>query len=115
MHPPNKNKMAEQTEETRLNWTLKTLYLYLGNAVMCIPKRYQQQVYQDMAHKLMEWNDMSCSELRKVFAEYDIEFEKICIHCNEDVPDWSEYDDCDPVCDACKKEYGDESESEEEK
>lgn len=106
--------MAEQTEETKLNWTLKTLYLYLGNAVMCIPKRYQLQVYQDMAHKLMEWNDMPCSELRKVFAEYDIEFEKICIHCNEDVPDWSEYDDCDPVCDACKKEYGDESESESE-
>lgn len=93
-----------ESEETQLNWSLKDLYLYLGHAIMCIPDCYQQQVYQGMANKLIEWNNTSRSELRKVFNEYDIEFEEVCIHCNESMPDWNAEEDDEPECDQCKSE-----------
>ena len=71
---------------------------------MCIPDRYKQQVYEGMAYKLMEWNHTPRSELRKVFAEYDIEFEELCIHCNEPMPDWDVEADGEPECEVCKSE-----------
>jgi hypothetical protein len=97
--------MASEQSEQRLNWSLKDLYLYLGRAVMCLSLKDQQRVYQGMAHILMEWRDTPRSELRKVFKEYDIDFKETCIHCNEPMPHWNEYEyEGEPICDACKEE-----------
>jgi hypothetical protein len=96
----------ESIEETRLNWTLYDLFLFLSNAVMCIPDKYQQQVFNDMAYKLIEWCDTPRSELRTVFDKFSMEFEELCIHCNEEMSGWRQEneDEPDPVCDACKAE-----------
>ena len=84
--------------------SIKDLYLYLGRAVMCIPERYQEEVYKGMAAILMEWTDTPRSELRKVFKHHDIKFEEMCIHCNEPMPDWDAEEDGEPACEACKAE-----------
>ncbi len=109
--------MASEQAEERLHWTLKDLYLYLGRAVACLSSKDKQRVYDGMASILMEWNDTPRSELRKTFKEYDIDFEETCIHCNESMPHWNEYEyEGEPICDACRvdteKDSGDEAETE---
>jgi hypothetical protein len=64
---------------------LRTLFLYLSNAVMCIPEEYQVRVFRDMAFKLHEWNDVPISVLRETLKEFDIEFNDMCSYCGEDI------------------------------
>lgn len=95
--------MAE-SESTKLNWSLDDLFLYLLHATICISDKAKQEVYNGMAKKLIEWNHTSPSELRKTFQKYDIEFEELCIHCNEPMPDWDVEADGEPECNECKSE-----------
>lgn len=66
---------------------LRTLFLYLSNAVMCIPEEYQLRVFRDMAFKLHEWNDVPISVLRETLKEFGIEFNDTCDYCGEDMVD----------------------------
>jgi hypothetical protein len=93
-------------EEYRKLFTLDDLFLYLSNAVMCIPDKHQQQVFNDMAYKLIEWSDTPRPVLRKLLDTYGYEFEELCIHCKEEMPGWfqEDEDEPDPVCDQCKKD-----------
>jgi hypothetical protein len=96
----------DQPEETKLIWSLYDLFLYLSNAVICLPNKYQNHVFNSMAYKLIEWNDTPRSELRTVFDTFGIEFDERCIDCNEEMSDWHQEDEeePDPVCDTCKSE-----------
>ncbi len=98
------------TEEERKLFTLDDLFLYLSNAVMCIPEQHQQTVFNDMAYKLIEWSDVPRSTLRKLLDQYGYEFEELCIYCNEEMPDWvqEDEDEPDPICDQCKAERAEE-------
>jgi hypothetical protein len=98
-------------------FTLDDLFLYLGNAVMCIPEQHQQTVFNDMAYKLIEWSDVPRSTLRKLLDKYGYEFEELCIHCNEDMSGWvqEDEDEPDPVCDQCKAEQAEEAEKKKKK
>ena len=86
----------------QITMSLEHYFLYLMHAVMCIPERYQNQVFNDMAHKLMEWNNTPIADLRKVFHILDLPFEELCTHCNEPLPDWEGEDDEDAVCEQCQ-------------
>ena len=95
----------EPTEE-RLLFTLDDMFLYLSNAVICIPEKHQQTVFNDMAYKLIEWADVPRPTLRELLDKYGYEFEELCIHCNEEMSGWTqEYnDEPEPICEACKAE-----------
>lgn len=66
---------------------LRSLFLYVANAVMCIPDEYQVRVFRDMAYKLHEWNNTPISELRTVLQEFDIQFNDTCSYCGEEMVD----------------------------
>lgn len=96
----------ESNGDERLTFRLYDLFLYLSSAVICIPRKYQHEVFMGMAHKLEEWNNTSRSDLRLVFEELGIDFDESCIHCNEPLPDW-DWDEAEEgeetVCEACKQ------------
>jgi hypothetical protein len=52
---------------TTLNLSIYQLYLYLANATLCVPETYRDQIFQDMAYKLLEWDGVPIQELRDVF------------------------------------------------
>ena len=83
-----------------LNFSLYSFFLYLANATMCIDEEAKDQVWNDMAYKLIEWNDVSRDELRAVFREFGATFEELCYSCNEKLAE-KEYEG-NPLCDACK-------------
>ncbi len=89
-------------DSPQITMTLEDYFLYLMHAVMCIPQRYQTQVFNDMARKLMEWNNTPISELRAVFRKMDIHFEELCNECNESLPDWEGEDNEDAICETCQ-------------
>jgi hypothetical protein len=92
----------EQQEKTKLNWSIYDMCLYLSSAVVCIPEKYKQQVFNNMAYRLMEWNDTPRSEFRDVFDKFGIDFEEYCIHCNEEMPNWfPEEEGEEPECKEC--------------
>lgn len=86
---------------SKLDFDLYTMFLYLANATMCINETSKNQVWNDMAYKLMEWNNISRCELRQVFNKFDMEFKELCSECNEELNDY-DGDDEEPKCDNCK-------------
>ena len=84
---------------SKLVWNLDTLFLYLSHSTMCIGEEHKKQVFNDMAYKLIEWNNTSRCELRAVFRKLGCEFEELCANCNEPL------ESCDDVeetlCDEC--------------
>jgi hypothetical protein len=75
------------------------MFLYLANATLRIPDDLKNRVFQDMAYKLMEWDDVKRDEIRKVLRQFDIKLDEICEDCNEPLP---EHDDQgDARCDKC--------------
>lgn len=84
---------------SKLDWDLNTLFLFLSHSTMCIGEEHKNQVFNDMAYKLIEWNNTSRCELREVFRKLGCEFEEHCVNCNE------ELDSCDdveaPLCNDC--------------
>ena len=86
--------------EKSLNLSLYSFFLYLANATMCIDDEAKDQVWNDMAYKLIEWNDVSRDELRLVFYEFGAPFEELCHACNHKLPE-GEYEG-NPLCDMCK-------------
>ena len=66
---------------------LRTLFMYVANATMCIPEVYQVRVFRDMAFKLHEWNDIPISVLRDTLKEFGIDFNDTCAYCGEDMVD----------------------------
>lgn len=79
---------------------LDTLFLYLSNAVITLNTKNANQVFQNMAYKLIEWDDIPRSELRRVFNTHGLIFEELCACCNEPLPDY-EGDEEEPRCEAC--------------
>ena len=88
------------THEESLHLSLYTFFLYLANATMCIDEEAKDKVWNDMAYKLIEWNDVSRDELRAVFREFGATFEELCHGCNEPLP--SEEYEGNPLCAECK-------------
>ena len=75
---------------TTLNISIYELFLYLANATMRIPDDLKHIVFQDMASKLIEWDNVERDEVRKVLLEFDIKLDEICESCNEPLPDHHE-------------------------
>jgi hypothetical protein len=91
---------------TSLIWELDTLFLYLSNATMCIPGRFQKQVFQDMAYKLMEWEGVTRTALRPVMVKYGFPLEELCSNCNEVInaeEGAEEITEEDPRCSNCQE------------
>jgi hypothetical protein len=84
-----------------LHWDLKTLFLFLANSTMCINDEAANRVWNDMAYKLMEWNNTSRCELRAVFNKFDMQFQELCSSCNDEMLDY-EGDEEEPKCESCK-------------
>jgi hypothetical protein len=84
-----------------LHLSLYSFFLYLANATMCIDEEAKDTVWNDMAYKLIEWNDVSRDELRAVFRAFGAKYEELCAGCNEPLPDGEEYEG-NPLCAACK-------------
>jgi hypothetical protein len=76
---------------------LRTLFLYLSNATMCIPYEYKKRVFMDMAFKLHEWADVPNTELRTALEEFGYEYYPPCEQCNE------ETEGEDFLCNECLK------------
>jgi uncharacterized protein YsxB (DUF464 family) len=53
---------------------------------MCIDEKAQYQVWNDMAYKLIEWNNTPRDELRAVFRKFHAQFEDLCHDYNEPLP-----------------------------
>ena len=85
---------------SKLDWDVYTMFLYLANATMCIDDRSAEQVWNDMAYKLMEWHNIPRIELREVFNKFEMKFKELCADCNEEIEESVEEK---PLCDACKK------------
>ena len=86
---------------SNLDWSLDTLFLYLSHSTMCISEEDKHKVFNDMAYKLMEWNNTSRCELRVVFRKHGCKFIEFCFNC------YDELDSCDdveePLCYECSK------------
>ena len=87
---------------SKLDWNLDTLFLYLANATLCLSHNEKTQVFNDMAYKLMEWNNTSRCELRELFDKYGLEFIDLCARCNEEL--YGRRDVEEPLCEQCIKE-----------
>ena len=92
------NKM---TTDIQIN-DLHTLFLYLANATLCIPDKYKDHVFNDMAGKLHEWDNVPYSELRAALAKFDIEFTHACLNCESEIEEGD-----DEECETCKSRKSD--------
>lgn len=90
-----KRKMSGAAK-TMLNWDVSTLFLFLGQSTMFLSEKQKHRVFNDMAYKLMEWENTPRHEVRAALAKHDIPFEEHCEECGEDV------DEEDPLCNECK-------------
>jgi hypothetical protein len=90
-------------KETSLHLSLYTFFLYLANATMCINEEAKDKVWNDMAYKLIEWNDTPRDELRAVFREFGAHFEELCYGCNEKLPIIEEEYEGNALCFECKR------------
>jgi len=86
---------------SNLDWTLDTLFLYLSHSTMCISEEDKHKVFNDMAYKLMEWNNTSRCELRVVFRKLGCKFIEFCFNCYDELD--SCCDDEEPLCNECSK------------
>jgi hypothetical protein len=86
---------------TSLNLSLYEMFLYLANATLRLDCEQKDKVFQDMAYKLMEWDDVKRDEIRKVLRQFDIKLEEICEGCNEHLPDHD--GEGEARCDECSK------------
>ena len=64
-----------------LNWNLDILLLYLSNATMRILPEARDRVFQDMANRLMEWEDISVDEMRAAFHSFGKVLIETCSDC----------------------------------
>ena len=84
---------------SKLDWDLNKLFLFLAHSTMCIDEDAKEKVFNDMAYKLIEWQNTSRCELRQVFGKLDCKFQEMCSNCNEPL------DECDdvenPLCPEC--------------
>jgi len=93
--------MEEYTQKmtSKLDWDLNTLFLFLSHSTMCIDEDAKEKVFNDMAYKLIEWQNTSRCELREVFGKFHCKFQEMCSNCNEPL------DECDdvesPMCPEC--------------
>lgn len=93
-----KRKMSGAAK-TMLNWDVNTLFLFLGQSTMFLNEKQKHRVFNDMAYKLMEWENTPRHEVRAALAKHDIPFEERCAECGEDIePNDEEH----PLCDECK-------------
>jgi hypothetical protein len=84
---------------TQLDWDLDRLFLFLSHATMCIGQQNIRRVFNDMAYKLMEWQDVSRRDLRRVFAKLDFVMEELWANCHDELE--GPQDEEAPVCRAC--------------
>lgn len=87
---------------SKLEWDIDTLFLYLSRATRCISKDDRYTVFNDMAYKLMEWDNVSRCELRDVFNKFGCEFKELCAHCFEELKSCETIEE--PLCEECIKE-----------
>ena len=71
-----------------LNLSVHDIFLYLANATMRIPDIQKYRVFQDMAYKLMEWDNVPRDEIRKVLRQFGMKLDEQCESCNEPLPDY---------------------------
>ena len=83
---------------TQLDWDTDTLFMFLGHSTMFLSERDKNRVFNDMAYKLIEWQNTSRCVLRAILLEHEITFEERCAECNEDIePNDEEHPKC-PEC-----------------
>ena len=85
---------------TTLTLDLYIFFLYLANATITLDEDLKEEVFNNMAYKLMEWDNISRCELRKVFQEFSITFEELCANCNEELWDYNGDEEA-PLCEDC--------------
>ena len=90
-----------------LHFSLHSLFLYLANATLCIDEEAKDKVWNDMAYKLIEWNDVSRDEIRAVFCDFGAKFEELCHSCNEPLPIIEEEYVGNALCFECNRVSGD--------
>lgn len=88
------------TSSIDIKFDLDTLFLYLLHATLYIPEKYKNVVYNDMAFKLIEWDNVNRDDLRKILSEHNIKYKELCCECNKELPEENEYQG-DPLCDRC--------------
>lgn len=80
---------------TQLDWDTDTLFMFLGHSTMFLSERDKNRVFNDMAYKLIEWQNASRRDLRGILLEHEIPFEERCAECNEDIePNDEEHPKC---------------------
>ena len=84
---------------SKLDWDLNKLFLFLANSTLCIDDYSKQKVFNDMAYKLIEWNNTSRCELRAVFRKFGVDFQELCANCNEELISCDDIEA--PLCDEC--------------
>jgi hypothetical protein len=93
---------------TDLNINVEDLFALLDNSTLRLPSRQLvENVFNDMAYKLMEWYDVPRSTIRKLFANRGIYFEELCSKCDHPIDDTGQIDpeDNEPLCDECIQQY----------
>ena len=87
-------------ESPRIGMPLKTLFVYLQNAVMYIPENQKKFVLNEFAYKLEEWSHVHRDSLRFAMSYIGHKLDERCSRCCSPLPYF-----CSsgmPVCDDCE-------------
>lgn len=86
-----------------LHLNLDEVFLYMTFSTLNMTQQIQHKVVNQLAYKLIEWEDVSYAEIREVFKKYGYHFDELCSNCNNFV----EYE-CEgtgnPLCIECSIE-----------
>jgi hypothetical protein len=72
--------------ENELNiHTYRELFFYLKSAVIFLPQKYRQQVFQDMCAALEDRDGATPEVLRKLMDDFGYVHKEYCQECDKDV------------------------------
>jgi hypothetical protein len=63
--------------------TFRELFVYLKNAVIFLPEKYKQQVFQNMCATLKDWNGATPEVLRTLMNDFGYLLEEKCEESSE--------------------------------
>jgi len=86
------NKTETYTTEVKENMenelnihTYRELFFYLKSAVIFLPQKYRQQVFQDMCAALEDRDGATPEVLRKLMDDFGYVHKEYCEECDKDV------------------------------
>jgi hypothetical protein len=87
--------------ENELNiHTYRELFFYLKSAVIFLPQKYRQQVFQDMCAALEDRDGATPEVLRKLMDDFGYVHKEYCQECDKDVSGTIEVGKA--ICKECK-------------